>query len=81
MTQKILELRSLIYGRFDSETAFAEHIGWSRQRLNKITTGRKEPHVTEVLEIAEGLDADVSVIVNIFLRFWSPRRRRNTVAS
>jgi transcriptional regulator with XRE-family HTH domain len=78
MKKKIFELRSLIYGKFDSETAFAEHLGWTRQRLNKITTGQKEPSVTEVHIIAEGLGIDVSVIFQIFLHFWSPDRQRNT---
>jgi len=70
MARRIFELRSLIYGKFKSQTEFAESLGWSKQRLSKITSGGKQPNVVEVYEIAKGLDVDVSVIIHIFLQVW-----------
>ena len=55
MKKKISELRSLIYGKYDSQAEFAEALGWSKQRLSKITSGRKEPSISEVFEISKGL--------------------------
>ena len=72
MAGKILALRGLIYGKFDTETAFAEHLGWTRQRLNKITAGKRKPDIDEVFDIAQGLDADFEKVAYIFLKFWSP---------
>jgi len=67
---KIAELRSLIYGKFDSQTEFAEFLGWSKQRLSKVTSGKKEPSISEVFEIANGLGIDISVAVRIFVHYW-----------
>jgi len=68
---KISELRSLIYGKFDSQTDFATALGWSKQRLSKVTSGKKEPSISEVFEIANGLGVDISVAVRIFVQFWT----------
>jgi transcriptional regulator with XRE-family HTH domain len=68
---KISELRSLIYGKFDSQTEFAEFLGWSKQRLSKVTSGKKEPSISEVFEIANGLGVDISVAVRIFVQYWA----------
>jgi DNA-binding phage protein len=68
--EKVYELRGLIYSKFDSETTFAKHIGWSRQRLYKITSGKKEPDINEVREIAAGLGVDAMLLVDIFIRYW-----------
>jgi len=76
MEGKIFELRSLIYGKYNSEAEFAKRLGWPRQRLNKITAGKKEPCVSEVYEIAEGLEEDVCKVFQVFLRFWSPNEQR-----
>ena len=63
---KVKGLKSLIYGKFDSEAAFARELGWNRQRLNKITTGMKEPDINEAYEIACKLDQSVDTIAKIF---------------
>jgi len=78
MRRKISEIRSLIYGRYDSQTAFAEALGWSKQRLSKITSGRKEPSISEVFEISQGLEIDLSVAARIFVQYWSSIEPRET---
>lgn len=62
------ELKEMIRAKFGSEASMARSIGWSRQRLNKITTGVKEPDVGELSAIANGLGEPVGVIADIFLR-------------
>lgn len=73
---KIRKLRGAIYERFDSEAVFAKEIGWPRQRLNRITTGRKEPTVTEINELAAGLEISVEEVAGFFLPRKSPNEQQ-----
>ncbi len=70
--EKIKELKSLIYAKFDSESALASALGWNRQRLNKITNGKKEPDLEEVQAIAEKLERPFTEVAYIFLNKQSP---------
>ena len=72
---KIRELCALIHSKYDSESEFARKLGWDRRRLNKITTGVKEPDLQEAAEIASGLDTSITCIANIFLHNQSPNRQ------
>lgn len=69
---KIRELCGLIYSKYDTEAELARELGWPRQRLNKITTGAKEPDLHEVAAIASKLDSSLEDIASIFLRSKSP---------
>lgn len=77
---KIIELRGLIYGKYETETQLAHDLGWSKQRLNVITTGRREPDLEEVAAIAEKLGRSVEEIFYIFLRQKSPNRQQERTA-
>lgn len=72
MTEARREIKSMIYGKFDTERDCADAIGWPRQRLNKITNGKKEPSVSEVVAIANAVDRSVEYVAGIFLRMMSP---------
>lgn len=65
-------IKDVILSKFKSEAAFARHIGWSRQRLNKVTNLVKGPTVQEINLIAEGLEESASDIYLIFLSQTSP---------
>ena len=67
MPGKVLGLRSLIYGKFDSESDFAKQLGWPRQRLSRITNGKKIPNIYEAKDIADALGVDIDVIAGFFL--------------
>ena len=69
---KVRELRGLIYENFDSEAQFANAIGWPRQRVNKITTGVKEPDIDELNTLAQALHKSIGDMAQIFLRYKSP---------
>ena len=61
------ELRGLILGQFDSEGAFAGSIGWTKQKLSRITTGKQPPSLQDVQEIADGLSVPFMTVATIFL--------------
>ncbi len=73
---KVVELRGLIYGKYDTESQLANELGWTKQRLNIITTGRREPSLEEVEALAQKLDKSVEDMVYIFLRHKSPNGQR-----
>lgn len=73
---KVRELRSIIYGKFDTESDFAQALGWERQRLSKITNGQKEPNVEELNSLATGLGISVEKVAQIFLAFKSPNEQQ-----
>lgn len=68
---KNMQLNGLIHAKFDSESAMARHIGWSRQRLWKITNGDKVPDLFELRDMAEAIDCSVGDLAHIFLAMQS----------
>ena len=52
----------------DSETDMASAMGWSRQRLNKITNGKKVPDLFELDDMASALGSTVMDLAHIFLQ-------------
>ena len=77
---KIIELRGLIYGKYETESKLAQDLGWTKQRLNVITTGKREPDLEEVEALAEKLGKPVGEMVYIFLRHKSPNRQQEQTA-
>lgn len=64
---KILELSGMIHSKYKNESRFADAIGWTKQRLNKITTGKKEPSLSEVALLSNALDESFENVAHIFL--------------
>ena len=64
---KIEELATMINEKYGHEARMANDMGWTRQRLNKITNGRKEPDLEEVQAIAEKLEQPFARVAYIFL--------------
>lgn len=62
-----LQLRSMIFGIYKSEADCARQMNWTKQRLNKIVNGTKEPTVGELQEMATALNCSVSDVASIFL--------------
>lgn len=77
---KVKALRGLIYERFDHEADLARQLGWPRQRLNRITTGAKEPDIYEARALAESLEVPIDRIVQIFLTDKSPNEQQDRPA-
>lgn len=79
--EKVRALRSLIFAAYDTEADMARAIGWPRQKLNKITSGVKEPSILELSQIATGLSVSIDELAEIFLRYKSPNEQQNGQAS
>lgn len=65
-------VKGMIYSKYGKESALADHLGWSRQKLNKITTGRKLPNLEELNALSGALDEPVDKMLHIFLKQKSP---------
>lgn len=59
-------LKGLIYSRYNSQTELATRLQWSRQKLDKIVNGRKEPDLGEAAALAKALDTPLYDIALIF---------------
>lgn len=66
--KRVRELKALIQLKYDTETEAARDFGWTKQRLNRITTGKREPDIQEVKVLAEKLGKSWNEIADIFLR-------------
>jgi len=77
MSRKVRELRSLIFAKFDTEAEFAKEINWSRQKLNKITNGQREPDINDLNDLSKGLGISVGELAHIFLRHKSPNEQQS----
>ena len=67
MSEPVFEVREMIREKYHSEAECARSMGWKRQRLNKITTGKKIPDIDELNTLAVALGRDVAVLLHIFL--------------
>lgn len=70
------EIKNLILQKYPSEAECARKMGWNRQRLNKITTGFREPSIYELNMLAKTLDISVNRLVPIFLALKSPNEQQ-----
>lgn len=64
-------VRGAILARFPSESAFANELGWTRQRLNAFTSGAREPKLSDVQTMAKALHLETSVLAEFFLELAS----------
>ena len=69
---KNMALNGMIHSKYKNETEMASALGWTRQRLNIITNGKKMPDLDEAVKIAGALDQPLDTIANIFLGEKSP---------
>ena len=69
---KNMKLNGMIHSKFRTEAEMADAMGWSRQRLNKITLMKKMPDLDEAVEIASILDRPLEEVADIFLGEESP---------
>lgn len=67
-----VELKDMIHEKYGKEVALANRLGWPRQRLNKITTGRRLPDIEELNDLANALERPVNEMIIVFLGKKSP---------
>lgn len=63
----LADLKARIKHVCKTEKACAEKMGWTKQRLNKITQGKKIATVVEVEEIARALGEQPKDIIYFFI--------------
>lgn len=66
------KLRKLIYGKYETQTAFAKHMKWPVNKVNAMLTGKYVPSLKEVEMISIDLDLDTQSMLDIFLPHISP---------
>lgn len=64
---KNFDLKGRIHSKFNSEAEFAKAIGWTRQRLSKITNGHRIPTLLEVDILATALGCSFMDIARFYL--------------
>lgn len=64
---KNMDFNGMIHSKFTSESQMAQAMGWSRQRLNKITNGKKVPDLFDLKALADALGISLIDLVPIFL--------------
>ena len=65
-------LRGEIVTEFRTQSAFADAIGWHKNKVTKMLTGKYKPDTDEVAKIAFLLHLDESKFCDIFLNKKSP---------
>ena len=65
-------LRGEIVAKFRTQSAFAEAIGWQKNKVSRTLTGKHVLDVNEVQKIADVLDLDTQTFCDIFLPRKSP---------
>lgn len=63
----LITFRGLIYSRYKSIAAFAEAIGWTRQKATNIVNGAQEPSLNDVNKVAKALELEFADVAKFFL--------------
>lgn len=62
------EFRGAVYSRFSDATAFADKLGWSRQKVSYIMNGKRVPRLSDIQEMASAMNMDVCKVASFFLQ-------------
>lgn len=65
--EKNFDLSGMIHSKFSSEAACARHLGWPKQKLNRIVNGKSIPTLLEANALADCLDVSLLKIANFYL--------------
>jgi len=60
------KFRGMVYSTFHNAASMAREMGWEKQKLHRIMTGKQEPSVSELHELAAALHTPVIAVVNAF---------------
>lgn len=68
----LCRLRGEIVAEYRTQTAFADAIGWHKNKVTNMLNGKYKPNTDEVAEITALLHLDASKFCDIFLPRKSP---------
>lgn len=60
-------IRGVVYDRYKSIAAFADAIGWTRQKATLIINGNQEPNLDDVDKMSKALNLDFEKTARFFL--------------
>ena len=66
------KLKGEIVAKYGTQDAFANAIGWHRNKVSKIITGKYSPNTDEVADIVQILGISENTFIEIFLHQISP---------
>lgn len=62
-----IQFRGVVYSKFKSIAAFADSIGWTRQKGSNIVNGVSEPSLDDVDKISKALNMSFEETARFFL--------------
>lgn len=68
----LARLRGEIVAEYRTQSAFADAIGWHKNKVTKMLTGKYKPDTDEVARIADLLHLDAPMFCDIFFTENSP---------
>ena len=60
-------IRGIVYDKYKSISAFADAIGWTRQKATLIVNGNQEPNLDDVDKMSKALNLDYERTARFFL--------------
>lgn len=61
-------LKGLVLKKYFSIGAFANDIGWSRNKSSRIVNGIQNPSVDDIVDLTKSLELDEPTFFNIFFK-------------
>lgn len=65
-------LRGRVYDRYVTAADMARQMGWGRQKLHRIMSGKQIPTVADLADLSRALESPIGEIAHLFLRNQSP---------
>lgn len=62
------KLRGTIAEKYRTQVAFADALGWNRNKISRLVTGKLVPNINEVAQIAAALRLSNCEFEEIFLK-------------
>ena len=63
---ELKELRSMIYRTFRNAADMSRELGWGKQKLHRIVTGRQAPNVVDLYAMADALEVERPKLCDLF---------------
>ena len=64
------KLRGIILSKYRSMSDFSRELGWSRQKTSSIVSFDREPRLSDIQNMANHLDMDVSNLATFLTGFY-----------
>lgn len=69
------EIREVILKKFKTQSAFAEALGWTRQKISRIAVGREEPTALECSQMMAAMGDAGDDLLEALLKTYSKNQK------